>query len=78
MVAEVFNKLFLNIVPDLKKPASHNYNKDFQKTNDPVLNAINKYKHHPSNVMIKNKIDPQKSFILPQCNMKMSLEKLKV
>ena len=78
VVAEVFNKFFLNIVPDLKIPASHNCNKDFQKTNDPVLNAINKYKHHPRIVMIKYKIDTQNSFILPQCNMKMSLEKLKV
>ena len=61
-MAEVFNKFFVNIVPDLKIPASHNYNKDFQKTNDPVLNAISKYKYHPCIVMIKSKIDPQRKF----------------
>ena len=69
-MAEVFNKFFVNIVPDLKITASHNWNKDFQKTNDPVLNAISKYKCHPSIVMIKSKIDPQKKL--------MFLEKLKV
>ena len=30
--------MFVNIVPDLKIPASHNCNKDFQKAKDPVLN----------------------------------------
>ena len=67
-VAEVFNRFFVNIVPDLKILASHNCNKDFQKTSDPVLNAINKYKHHPSIAMIKSKTDPQKklSFISVQ------------
>ena len=50
----------MNIVPDLKIPASHSWNKDFKKTNHPVLNAISKYKFHPSIVMIKSKIDPLK------------------
>ena len=31
---------------------------DFQKTDDPVLNAINKYRHHSSVVMINSKIEP--------------------
>ena len=35
--AEVFNKFFVNIVPDLKIPANHNCNKDFQKTNYQAL-----------------------------------------
>ena len=61
-MAEVLNKFFVNIVSDLKIPVSHNWNKDFQNTNDPVLNSINKYKYHPSIVMIKSKIDPQKKF----------------
>ena len=29
---------------------------DFQKTDDPVLNAINKYRYHSSIVMINSKI----------------------
>ena len=41
-MVEVFNKFFVNIVPYLKKPASHSCNKDFQKMNDPVLNAASK------------------------------------
>ena len=61
-VAEVFNKFFVKVVPGLQITASHNWKKDFQKTNDPVLNAISKYKYHPSIVMIKSKIDPQKKF----------------
>ena len=56
-VAETFNNFFVNIVPNL---TNHNHNTDFQKTDDPVLNAINKYKHHSSIVMIKSKIDPEK------------------
>ena len=61
-VAEVLNKFFVNITSDLKIPASHNCNKDFQKMNDPVLNAISKYKYHPSIVMMKSKLDPQRKF----------------
>ena len=30
----------------------------FKKTNDPVLNAISKYKYNPSIVIIKSKTDP--------------------
>ena len=61
-VAETFNNFFVNIVPNLKIPTNHNHNTDFQKTDDPVLNAISKYKHHSSIVMIKSKIDPEKRF----------------
>ena len=32
---------------------------DFQKTDDPLLNAINKYSYHWSTVMIKSKIKPE-------------------
>ena len=32
-----------------------NINHDFTKTDDPVSNAINKFKSHPSSVMIKRK-----------------------
>ena len=30
--------------------------------NDPVLNAISKYKYHPSIVMMKSKLYPQRKF----------------
>ena len=59
-MAEVFNKFLVNIAPDLKIPASYNWNKDFQKMNHLVSNAIRKYKYHPSKAMIKSKIDPQR------------------
>ena len=32
---------------------------DFQKTDDPVLNAINKYRYHSSIVMINSKIEQE-------------------
>ena len=51
-VAEIFNKFFVNIVPNLNIPISHNYNADFLKADDPVIKALNKYKYHPSIVMI--------------------------
>ena len=46
MVAEIFNNFFVNIVPNLKIPNNHNCDMDFQKTDHPVLNAINKYRYH--------------------------------
>ena len=41
-VAERFYNFFINIVSKLKIPNNHICNMDFQKTDDPVLNAINK------------------------------------
>ena len=58
-VAGVFNDFFINIVPNL---TDHNCNLDFQRTGDPVLDAINKYKCHSSIAMIKSKIDKQLKF----------------
>ena len=55
MVAEVFNKFFINVVPNLKIALNHNYNTDFIVTNDQVTNALNKFRNHPSIVMIKSK-----------------------
>ena len=54
-VAEVFNKFFINIVPDLKIPTNHNYDTDFLVTNDQVVNALNKFRNHPSIVWINKK-----------------------
>ena len=50
---------------------------DFQKTDDPMLNPINK-KYHSSIVLIKSKIEPESIFHLHQRNMKIFLEKLKI
>ena len=54
-MAEVFNKFFINIVPNVKIPTNHNYDIDFLVTNDQVANALNKFINHPSIIMIKNK-----------------------
>ena len=54
-VAEVFNKFFINIVPNLKIPTNHNYDTDFLVTNAQVANARNKFRNHPSIIMIKSK-----------------------
>ena len=76
-VAEIFNKFFANIVPNLNITASHNCNKDFQKTNDPVLNSINKYKYIPSIFMIKSKIEPQSKFSFTSVQYEDVLRKIK-
>ena len=54
---EVFNKFFINflLVPNLKISPNHNYDTDFIVTNDQVTNALNKFRNHPSIVMIKSK-----------------------
>ena len=54
-VAEVFNKFFVNIIPNLKIPINHNNDTDLLVTNDQVANALNKFRDHPSIIMIKNK-----------------------
>ena len=54
-MAEVSNKFVINIVPNLKIPTNHNYETDFLVTNDQVANALNKFRNHPSIIMIKNK-----------------------
>ena len=73
-VVEVFSNFF---VSNLKIPTNHNCNMDFQKTDDPMLNPINK-KYHSSIVLIKSKIEPESIFHLHQRNMKIFLEKLKI
>ena len=54
-VAEVFNKLFINIAPNLKISIDHGYHNHFIATDDQVTNAVNKFRNHPSISMIKNK-----------------------
>ena len=53
-IAEVFNKFFINIVPNLKMSVENDFDTNFLKTEDPGLNAISEYKNHPS-VIIKIK-----------------------
>ena len=48
---------------------------NFQKTDDSVLNAINKFRYHSSIVMINSKIEPES---IQLYNMKIFLEKLKI
>ena len=54
VVVEVFNKLFVNIVPNSKYPPITT-DTDFSVTNDQVANALNEFSNHPSIIMIKNK-----------------------
>ena len=55
VVAEVFNKFFINVVLNLKITINHNYDIDFLVTNDQVINALNKFRNDRSIIMIKNK-----------------------
>ena len=61
-VAEVFNKFFINIVPNLKVSTDHGYDNDFIATDDQVANAVNKFRNHSSIIMIKNKKVTYQSF----------------
>ena len=45
-IAEVFNEFFINIVPNLKIAVGNNIENDFTETDDPVLNAVNKFKNY--------------------------------
>ena len=54
--------MFVNIATNLKIPNNSICNIAFQKTDDPVLNVINKYRYHSSTVMINNKIEPESIF----------------
>ena len=57
---------------------------DFQKTDDPVLNAINKYRYHSSIVMINSKIEPESIFYIfltpfsAKLNHKLVVEELEI
>ena len=61
-VAEVSNKFFINIVPNLKISTDHCYDNDFIATDSQVINAVNKFRNDPSIVMIKNKKKNYQSF----------------
>ena len=53
-VAEVFNKFFINIVPNLKISTDQGYDNDYIATDDKVTNAVKKFRNHSSIIMIKN------------------------
>ena len=55
VVAEVFNKFFTNIVPNLKISTDYGYDDDFIATDCQVINAAIKIRNHPSIIMIKKK-----------------------
>ena len=57
-IAEIFNEFYVNIVPNLKISMENNFDTEFVKTENSVLIAVNKYKNHPSVIMIKEKIKP--------------------
>ena len=61
VMAEVFNKVFVDMVPNLKIPQNNNFETEFLETNDPVLNAIKKFENHPRIIMINNKINATES-----------------
>ena len=63
-VAEVFNKFFINIVPNLKISTDHGYDNDFIATDDQVPNAVKKFRNHRSIFMTKNKKKMIKVFLL--------------
>ena len=42
------------IIQNMKKPSNCNNYTDFTVSNDQVSNALNKFRNHPSIVMIKN------------------------
>ena len=54
-VAEVFNKFFINIVPNLKISTDHGYDNHFIATDDEVTNSVITFRNHTSIIMIKNK-----------------------
>ena len=61
-IAEIFNEFYVNIVPNLKIYMENNFDTEFVKTENPVLNVVNKYKNRPSVIRIKEKIKPIEKF----------------
>ena len=59
---EVFNKFFVNIVPNLKTSTDCGYDNDFIATGNQVTNTVNKFRNHSSIIMIKKKKDKIFSF----------------
>ena len=62
VLAEVFNKFFINIGPNLKIPTNYNYDTDFIVTNDQITNTLNKFRNHLSIIMIQSKRKTEQCF----------------
>ena len=77
-VVEVFNKFLIDIAPNLKIFPNHNYDTDFIVTNDQVTNALNKFRNHPSIVMIKSKIKIDQCFSFGPVTYDDILKKIKI
>ena len=56
-IAELFNKFFANIVLELNLAIDDNLIENTDHISDPVLKAIEKFKYHPSILMISEKYD---------------------
>ena len=50
----IFNKFFVNIVPNSGINTNHSFLINTENENDPIEKAIVKYKNHPSIISIKN------------------------
>ena len=58
----VFSNFFINIVSNLRISTGHGYDGDFSANDDEVTNAVNRFRNHPSIIMIKNKKKTDQSF----------------
>ena len=76
-IVEVFNKFFINIVPNLKVPVENNLDHDYTETDDLVLNAIKKFKNYPSIIGIKGKNNPCRNISFSSVNYDDILKKTK-
>ena len=62
-ISETFNKLFANIVPNLKIIPSQNFETSIQyETENLVKNTTHKFKNLPSIKMIISKLSPNRIF----------------
>ena len=55
-----------HIRANIKIPTNHNYDTGFLVTNGRVANALNKFRDHPSIIMIKNKRKTDQCFSFVQ------------
>ena len=62
-ISDTLNKFFGNTVPNLKIITNGNFETGIEyEMENPVQNAINKFKNHPSIKTITSKINPNKRF----------------
>ena len=63
-LVEVFKNFFINIVPNLTISTDHGYASNIIATDNQVTNAVNKFRNHPSIIMIKKTKKMIKVFLL--------------